>query len=65
MGALVILTLASLNPVLSHLVTDIDELQTLSISNVKPWAYRDSSLEVVVSIMEEMQRRQRLLLACL
>ncbi len=60
-----VLTLASRNPALSHLVPDIYELQTLSINNVKPWAYRDSSLEMVVSIMEELQRKQRLLIACI
>jgi hypothetical protein len=45
------------------LVPDIDDLQTLAINNVKPWAYRGSSLKMVVSVMEEMQRKQRLLLA--
>lgn len=65
LGALVVLTLASRSPALSHLVPDIDALQSLAISNVKPWAYRDSSLEMVVSVMEEMQKKQRLLLACI
>jgi hypothetical protein len=60
----VVLTLASRNPALSHLVHDIDELQSRAIGNVKPWAYRGSSLEVVVSVMEEMQRKQRLMMAC-
>jgi hypothetical protein len=55
--------LASRSPALGHLVPDIDDLQTLAINNVKPWAYRASSLEMVVSIMEEMQRKQRLLSA--
>jgi hypothetical protein len=32
---------------------------------VKPWAYSGSSLEMVVSVMEEMQKKQRLLLACI
>jgi hypothetical protein len=45
------------------LVPDIDDLQTLAISNVKPWAYRGSSLEMVVGVMEEMQKKHRLLLA--
>jgi len=65
LGALVVLTLASRSPALSHLVPDIDELQTLGITNVKPWAYRGSSLQMVVSVMEEMQRKQRLFLACI
>jgi fatty acid-binding protein DegV len=61
----VVLTLASRSPALSHLVPDIDALQSLAISNVKPWAYSGSSLEMVVSVMEEMQKKQRLLLACI
>jgi hypothetical protein len=60
----VVLTLAYRNPTLSHLVRDIDDLQTLAINNVKPWAYHGSSLEMVVSVMEEMQRKQRLLSNC-
>lgn len=65
LGALVVLTLASRNPALCHLVPDIDDLQTLAVNNVRPWAYRGSSLETVVSVMEEMQRKQRLFLACI
>lgn len=54
-----VLTLASLSPELSQFVTDIDALQTLAINNVRPWAI--SSLEAVVSILEDMQKKQRLL----
>ncbi|KAL2187706.1 hypothetical protein L209DRAFT_753811 [Thermothelomyces heterothallicus CBS 203.75] len=65
LGAIVVLTLASRNPALSQFVPDIDELQTLAINNVRPWAYRGSSIETVLSIMEEMQRKQRLLSVCI
>jgi hypothetical protein len=61
----VVLTLAHRNPALTHLVPDIDDLQTLAISNIKPWAYPGSSIEMVVSVLEEMRRKQRLLLACI
>lgn len=59
LGAIVVLTLSSLSPDLRHLVPDIDELQTIAINNIKPWAI--SSLEAVVSILQDMQKKQRLL----
>ncbi|KAJ5605826.1 C6 finger domain protein [Penicillium lagena] len=59
LGAVVVLTLASLNPVLRDLVPDIDELQTLVLNRIRPWAF--SSLEAVVAILEDMQKKQRLL----
>uniref|UniRef100_A0A8H7TPU0 Uncharacterized protein n=1 Tax=Bionectria ochroleuca TaxID=29856 RepID=A0A8H7TPU0_BIOOC len=59
LGAIVILTLASLNPHLRHLIADIDELQTTAIRNIRPWAF--SSLEAVVSILEDLQKKQRIL----
>ncbi|KAH6977379.1 putative C6 finger domain protein [Ilyonectria sp. MPI-CAGE-AT-0026] len=59
LGAIVVLTLASLSPDLRHLVLDIDELQTTAINNIRPWAF--SSLEAVVSILEDVQRKQRIL----
>ncbi|KAJ5827887.1 Transcription factor [Penicillium robsamsonii] len=58
LGAIVILTLASLNPALQHLVTDIDALQTLALNNIRPWAF--SSLEAVITILEDVQKKQRL-----
>ncbi|TPX11733.1 uncharacterized protein E0L32_007470 [Thyridium curvatum] len=61
LGALVVLTLASRNLALTRLVSDIDELQSLAINNVTPWAYPGSSLDTVLSIMQEMQRKQRIL----
>ena len=53
-----ILTLASLNPALQHLVTDIDALQNLALNNIRPWAF--SSLEAVITILEDVQKKQRL-----
>ncbi|KAJ5159331.1 Transcription factor [Penicillium coprophilum] len=58
LGAIVILTLASLNPALQHLVTDIDALQSLALNNIRPWAF--SSLEAVITILEDVQKKQRL-----
>ncbi|KAJ5962512.1 Transcription factor [Penicillium viridicatum] len=58
LGAIVILTLASLNPALQHLVTDIDALQNLALNNIRPWAF--SSLEAVIAILEDVQKKQRL-----
>jgi hypothetical protein len=55
----VVLTLASLSAELKHLVADIDELQSIAIERIRPWAF--SSLEAVVSIMEDIQRKQRML----
>lgn len=40
------------------MVTDIDELQSLVLDNIRPWAF--SSLEAVVTILEDIQRKQRL-----
>ncbi|KAI1843931.1 hypothetical protein JX266_009987 [Neoarthrinium moseri] len=60
LGAIVVLTLSSLCPNLKHLVPDISELQTLAIANIKPWA-SSSSLEAVVSILEDMKRKQLIL----
>lgn len=54
-----VLTLASLSPVLRHLVPDIDELQTEALDNTRPWAF--SSLEAVVEILEGLQEKQRAL----
>ncbi|KAJ5359774.1 Transcription factor [Penicillium concentricum] len=58
LGAIVILTLASLNPALQHLVADIDALQSLALNNIRPWAF--SSLEAVITILEDVQKKQRL-----
>ncbi|KAI1395621.1 putative C6 finger domain protein [Hypoxylon fuscum] len=58
LGATIILTLSWLSKELNHFVPDIDELQSLAIENVRSWAA--SSLEDVVSIIEEMQRKTRL-----
>lgn len=59
LGAIVVLTLASLSPDLRHLVPDIEELQDVAINNIRPWAF--SSLEAVVSILEDIRRKQRIL----
>jgi hypothetical protein len=48
-------------PSLKHLVPDIGELQTLVIESIKPWATPDSSLDAVISIIQDMQRKQRIL----
>ena len=61
LGAIVVLTLASRTVNLKHLVPDISELQTLVIKNLTPWATVGSSLEAVISIIQDMQRKQRLL----
>ncbi|CZR63779.1 uncharacterized protein PAC_13676 [Phialocephala subalpina] len=61
LGAIVVLTLSSLCPSLKHLVPDIGELQSLVIQNIKPWASLNSSLDAIISIIQEMQRKQRLL----
>lgn len=58
LGATIILTLSWLSVELHHFVPDIHELQSLVISNIRPWA--TSSLSDVVSILEEMQRKTRL-----
>jgi hypothetical protein len=59
LGAIIVLTLAALSKDLQHLVADIDMLQTVAIDNIRPWAF--SSLEAVVSILEDIQRKyQRL-----
>lgn len=57
LGAIIILTMASLSPDMKHLVPDIDELQSSVIENIRPWGF--SSLDSVVSILEDMQRKCR------
>ncbi|PLB50382.1 putative C6 finger domain protein [Aspergillus steynii IBT 23096] len=59
LGAIVVLTLASLSVDLRHFVPDIDELQQRAINNIRPWAF--SSLEAVIIILEDIQRKQRLI----
>lgn len=59
LGAIIILTLASMSRDLRDLVPDIDELQTSAIENIRRWAF--SSLEAVVSILEDVQKKQRIL----
>lgn len=59
LGAIIILTLASMSPDLRHMVPDIDELQSAAIENIRRWAF--SSLEAVVSILEDVQKKQRIL----
>jgi hypothetical protein len=61
LGAVVVLTLSSRCASLKHLVPDIEDLQSLVIGNVKPWASPNSSLEAVISIIQDMQRKQRML----
>ncbi|KAJ5086232.1 C6 finger domain protein [Penicillium alfredii] len=59
LGAIVVLTLASLSPILRDLVPDIDELQSTVLNNIRPWAF--SSLEAVIVILEDLQKKRRLL----
>ncbi|CAK7244578.1 MAG: hypothetical protein STHCBS139747_006122 [Sporothrix thermara] len=59
LAAVVVVTLSSICPTLKHLVPDIDELQTVAIRNIRTWEM--ASLEAVVSILEDMQRKQRIL----
>ncbi|CAK7200587.1 hypothetical protein SEUCBS139899_003285 [Sporothrix eucalyptigena] len=59
LAAVVVVTLSSICPSLKHLVPDIDELQTVAIRNIRKWEM--ASLEAVVSILEDMQRKQRIL----
>lgn len=59
LAAVVVVTLSSICPQLKHLVPDIDELQTVAIRNIRTWQM--ASLEAVVSILEDMQRKQRIL----
>lgn len=40
LGAIVVLTLASLSTELKHMVPDIDELQSMTIQNIRPWGFR-------------------------
>ncbi|RAO71603.1 uncharacterized protein BHQ10_007615 [Talaromyces amestolkiae] len=60
LGAIIILTLASLNQDLQAYVPDIDELQMMAINNFRPWAF--SSLGAVVSILEDIRKKRRLLI---
>lgn len=49
--------MASLSPHLKHLVLDIDDLQSMAIDNISPWAF--SSLAAVVDILQDIQRKCR------
>ncbi|CAI7668034.1 unnamed protein product [Penicillium pancosmium] len=59
LGAIVVLTLASMSPILQGFVADIAELQEQALGNIRPWAF--SSLEAVINILDELQRKHKLL----
>lgn len=48
-----------MSPVLRSFVPDIQELQDHVINNIRPWAF--SSLEAVLDVLGELQRKCRLL----
>lgn len=58
LGAVIILTLSSLNPELRHFVPDIESLQTLAIDNLSQWNV--SSISDVLAILKEIRRKTRL-----
>ncbi|KAF5589989.1 C6 finger domain-containing protein [Fusarium pseudocircinatum] len=58
LGAVIILTLSSLNSELRHFVPDIESLQTLAIDNLSQWNV--SSISDVLAILKEIRRKTRL-----
>lgn len=69
LGAVLVLTMAAHCSRLVHFVSDIDELQTLVIDHVEPWAsvlkndgvqQSESSLEAAVGILKEIRRKCRI-----
>jgi hypothetical protein len=48
-----------MSPTLQGFVADIAELQEQALGNIRPWAF--SSLEAVINILDELQRKHKLL----
>lgn len=69
LGAALVLTMAVHSARLHDLVPDIDEMQSLVIEHVEPWAVKlkteerqdsESSLEAAVDILKEIRRKRRI-----
>ncbi|KAH0431445.1 hypothetical protein CcaCcLH18_07061 [Colletotrichum camelliae] len=61
LAVILLLTLASLSPVLAEAVPDIDELQIKAISLVEKWAFPGSSIESMLSILRTMRSKYQIL----
>jgi len=59
LGAILVLTVASLSNHLKHLVPDIHDLQQLVVRNVEKWAAPDSSFESAILILETIKKKTR------
>ncbi|KAK2807391.1 hypothetical protein FQN51_003217 [Onygenales sp. PD_10] len=59
LGAVLVLTIASLSRHLKHLVPDILHLQRLLMDNITKWAAPESSFESVIWILNDIVRKQR------
>ncbi|KAL0938071.1 C6 finger domain-containing protein [Colletotrichum truncatum] len=61
LAVILLLTLASLSPILSSAVPDIDTLQLHAILLVEKWAFPGSSIESMLSILRTMRAKYQIL----
>lgn len=58
-GAILVVTAASMSPVLKDYLPDIVSLQDIAIRTLSPWAEKDSSIKGVVWLMEHLKHRRQ------
>lgn len=61
LAVILLLTLASLSPILSSTVPDIDRLQIHAISLFEKWAFPGSSIESMLSILHTTRAKCQIL----
>ncbi|KAK9473932.1 uncharacterized protein V1510DRAFT_447549 [Dipodascopsis tothii] len=61
LGAILVITAASLSPSLRGYTPDVKQLQQTMVNNISQWATQDSSISSVLWILKDIQRRQSLL----
>ena len=60
----IILTLASLSPIIKHLVEDLEELQQKTVVQLERWALPGSSIEAMLSIAKVLMMKRRMMQDC-
>ena len=59
LAATIILSLASLSPLLKHLVPDINSLDQITVTLLEKWAFPGSSIESMLSIATALAAKRR------
>lgn len=58
-GAILVVTAASMSPILKDYVPDIIELQDMALKNLSPWAEEGSSIKSIVWLIENLKHRRQ------